>query len=500
MQETMKAMQEELRLLKKHIFGASSEKLPREDVEGQMDLLFNEAELYADFSAPEVEEQPAAARTRKRRSGSVCDVIPENTPVEIVEHRLSEDELYCPECGTTMVEIGKEIHRELKIIPARVIVREDHYYSYACAVCKDEAEKTPILTAPRKPAVIPGSFASPEAIAHIMNQKYVMASPLSRQAKAFERDGIQLSKQTMSNWILRAEQDWLRPVYEHLHEELCKSSVLHADETTLQVLHEEGKTAQSKSYMWLYRTSGDSEFPIILYDYQPNRKGVNAENFLKGFSGYLHTDGFAGYHKLREDIRIVGCWAHARRKLDDAVKALPKGEQATAAALEGQRYCSKLFAIEGKLADVTPEERYKQRLEQAKPVLDALLAWSHSVKAAPKSALGRAIYYLHEQWPYLLRYLEDGRLELSNNRAEQGMKKFAIGRKNFLFANVPKGAQGSAVIYSIVETAIANNLDPYRYLVWIMQTAPALSKTDPDWAAKLAPNNAPDEVKACSNN
>lgn len=275
-----------------------------------------------------------------------------------------------------------------------------------------------------------------------------------------------------------------------------QQEVLHADETTLQVLREPGKSAQSKSYMWLYRTSGDADQPIVMYEYSPTRKAANAKTFLEGFTGWLHADGYTGYHSLPQQIRVVGCWAHARRKFDEAFKAVPKQEQATCLALEGQRYCSALFALEKEWAELTAEERYKQRQERAKPVLDALLAWSRTKAAPPQSLLGKALHYLQEQWPWLIRYLEDRRLEISNNRAERSMKPFVMDRKNFLFANTPNGAQGSAVIFSLIETAKENGLDPFRYLVWMMQNAPALSISDSEWAVKLLPENAPAECRA----
>ena len=190
---------------------------------------------------------------------------------------------------------------------------------------------------------------------------------------------------------------------------------------------------------------------------------------------------------------MVGYRAHLRRKFDEAVKSLPQKDQANAAALQGQAYCSRLFSIEQELAELPPEERYTQRLERSKPVMDALLAWAETTNAAPKSALGKAIYYLKEQWPYLIRVLEDGRLELSNNRAERSIKPFVIGRKNWLFANTPGGAQASAMIYSLIETAKENGLDPYRYLLWVLRNAPQLSETDEAWAEKLLPANAPEE-------
>lgn len=489
LEKQIEQLMEAVRLSRRKQFGASSEKL-KEDGYEQLSLLFNEAEVYLPVPAKQ-EKTAVAAYTRQKRSTKWEAELPENVPVEVVEHRMSEEERKCPICGEMMEEIGKEVRRSLVVIPAQVKLREDRYYTYACRRCREEEIETPVVKTEKEPPVISGSYASPEAIAHIMVQKFVTGSPLYRQEQEWDRQGVKLSRQTMSNWILRAAEDWLRPVYEELHKRLVQHEVLHADETTLQVLREPGRSAQSKSYMWLYRTGGDAEHPIVLYEYRPNRKPKNAEVFLEGFQGWLHADGYPGYHSLPENIRVVGCWAHARRKFDEAVKSLPKEEQAGCTALEGQRYCSALFALEKEFADLPAEERKKQRQERARPILDAFLAWAETKKAPPKSALGKALYYLREQWPYLVRYLEDGRLELSNNRAERSIKPFVIGRKNFLFANTPNGAQGSAVIFSLIETAKENGLEPYRYLVWVLQNAPRMSRDMPGWAVKLMPENAP---------
>ena len=324
-----------------------------------------------------------------------------------------------------------------------------------------------------------------------------MYSPLYRLEQEFNRQGLKLSRQTMVNWLLNISEKWLRSVYDVLHEQLCREPVLHADETTLQVLKEPGRSSTSKSYMWLYRTSGSAKQAIVLYEYQPTRKAEHAEAFLKGFSGWLHADGYQGYHKLPGNIRVVGCWAHARRKFDEALGTLPQEKRKDSPAAMGECYCSQLFKLEQALAELTPEERYEKRLEQEKPVLDALLSWANEMqtKTAPKSALGKAIHYLQEQWPYLTRYLEDGRLELSNNRAERSIKPFVMGRKNWLFANTPGGAQASSVIYSLIETAKENGLDPYQYLLWILRNAPVLSQADAAWAEQLTPANAPQECK-----
>ena len=489
LENQVEVLMEALRLARHKQFGASSEK-SEDTLMEQLSFLFDEAEV---FSAAEKEAEEnvtiVAAHKRHKKHEYTLDNIPEDMPRERIEHRLEGEDLVCPQCGDTMTEIGTEVVNKLKIIPAQTVVEEHVYYTYACQTCNKEDIETPVVKAPREKNIIPGSFATPEAIAHIMTQKFVMGSPLYRQEQEINRKGIKLSRQTMSNWILKATEDYLTPVYEQLHRELLKRDVLHADETTLQVLHEPGKKPQSDSYMWLYRTSGDTDKPIVLYEYQPGRGAKHPKEFLTGYTGYLHSDGYAGYHDLGEDITVVGCWAHARRKFDEAVKSLPKGKAKGSSASQGLAYCNLLFGIEQEIADKTAEERYEQRLEQAKPILDALLSWANSRTAAPKSALGKALHYLKEQWPYLTNYLKDGRLEISNNRAERSMKPFVIDRKNFLFANTPKGATDSAIMFSLIQTAIENRLDPYKYLTWLMKQAKDADLTNEQTIQALLPWN-----------
>ena len=262
-------LMEALRLARHKQFGASSEK-SEDTLMEQLSFLFNEAEV---FSAAEKEAEEnvtvVAAHKRHKKHEYTLDNIPEGMTTKQVEHRLEGGDLVCPQCGDTMAEIGKEVVRTLEIIPAQMVVREDIYYTYACQACNKDDIETPVVKAPREKNIIPGSFATPEAIAHIMTQKFVMGSPLYRQEQEINRKGIKLSRQTMSNWILKATEDYLTPVYEQLHKELLKRDVLHADETTLQVLHEPGKKPQSDSYMWLYRTSRNTDKPIVLYEYQP---------------------------------------------------------------------------------------------------------------------------------------------------------------------------------------------------------------------------------------
>ena len=498
LESQVELLTEALRLARHKRFGASSEKTDESFME-QLSFLFNEAEVFSTAEKEEPEATDVAGHKRHKKHTYTLDTIPEGIPTKQVEHRLEGEDLVCPQCGDTMTEIGKEVVKTLEIIPAQYIVHEDIYYTYACKSCGENADEgceTPVVKAPREKNIIPGSFATPEAIAHIMTQKFVMGSPLYRQGQEINRQGIQLSRQTMSNWILRATEDYLVPVYQRLHEELLKREVLHADETTLQVLHEPGKAPQSNSYMWLYRTSGDADQPIVLFEYQPGRSAKHPKEFLSGFQGYLHTDGYTGYHSLPEGITVVGCWTHARRKFDEAVKSLPKGKANDSSAAQGLAYCDLLFKLEDSWTELAPEERYNQRLKQTKPVLDAMLAWANIRTAAPKSALGKAFTYLKEQWPYLTNYLKDGRLEISNNRAERSIKPFVIDRKNFLFANTPKGATGSAVMFSMIQTAIENGLDPYQYLTWLLKTANNADLKDAKIIESLLPWNAPEKCIA----
>ena len=496
----LKWLTEQLVLGKHGKYSFTSEQQEQLVLEG-FGRTMNEAELFADAAAPELppeeELETVSEHKRRKRSGTVTDIVPEDTPVVVVEHRLEGEELVCPKCGEAMVEIGKEVRKTLVIEPARFEIREDHYYTYACPRCKEENTEVPIVEAPKDRPLISGSFASPEAVAYLMTQKYVMGSPIYRMERDFLRKDIFLSRQTMSNWMLRCAADYLEPIYEELRQQLICRDVLHADETTLQVLREPGKKAQTKSYMWLYRTSGDAEQPIVLYDYKPNRKIENAEGFLGAFRGYLHADGYPGYHSLPEGITVVGCLAHARRKFADALKVLPMEQRRNSSPAEALRYFARIAAWEKKLEGASPKERYTKRLEKEKPILDALFAWADTRKnVAPKSMLGKALYYLREQRPYLERYLLDGRLESTNNRAERSIKPFVIGRKNFLFANTPEGAQGSAVIFSLIETAKENHLDPYAYLLYIFRTAPGLDRTIRGWAQPLLPENVPEICRA----
>jgi len=460
-------LMEQFRLAQHRRFGASSEKSDHDQVN-----LFNELEITSDILIPEPELVEVEKHFRKRKN-MVNDKLPEDLPVETVIHDLPAEEQICPECSGALHVMGhKTLRRELKLIPAKAFIVEHVCNVYACRNCERDECGVPIVKAAVSNPVIKGGFASPEAVAHIAAQKFVMGVPLYRQEQEWNRYGINLTRQTMSNWLIKATFEWLEPVYDVLKEILCLHKVLHADETSLQVLHEPDKPPESKSYMWLYRTSGDTDNPIVLYEYQPDRKAEHPKRFLEDFSGYLHADGYDGYHDLSDSIRVVGCFAHARRKFDEAIKGMPKKDQADSLAMVGKRFCDKLFSLERDFFDLTADERLQKRRELSKPVFDEFYRWIATRNPPPKTGLTAAVVYMQNQREYLERYLEDGRLEISNNRAERSIKPFVIGRKNWLFANTPRGAKASAILYSIIETAKENKLNPHEYLTYIFKNAP----------------------------
>ena len=460
----------------------------------QLSLTFNEAEGYVSPS----QFRETEVKGHKRKTHIFTDEkLPEGLDVEVIEHRLEGEDLICPECGSEMTEIGKTVRRTLVVVPAKVKIREEHFFTYACEKCKKDGTEVPIVKAERDAALIEGSFASPEAVAYFMNQKYVMGSPLYRLEQELKRDGVMLSRQTMSNWMMSCAYAYLEPIYLKLKEGLLREDILHRDETTLKVVKDHKDSNRKTGYMWLYRTGRYAEHPAVLYEYQPTRKGENAKEFLRGFKGYLHTDAYGGYRQLPPEVRISSCWAHRRRGFADALKSLPKDAPAVGRANEGLTYCNRLFEIEEETKDMSPEERKEYREKNSVPVLNEFREWIEANMGSipPKSKLGGAISYVLNQWDYLKVFLEDGRLEISNNLAERSIKPFVIDRKNFLFSNTSNGAQGSAIIFSVIQTALEYGLNPYRYLKYIFETAPGMDLGIEEVIEKLLPWNAPEECR-----
>ena len=464
-------------------FGASSEKtFP----DAQQITLFGDDEPSVVIDKPKSVENPQKRRKQKGKRQEDLSKL----PLEIITHEIPEEERDCPECGEMMTEIGVSTRDELKIIPAHVIHVQHRCKAYKCPVCTATSDKTPIIRAMMPAPLIKNSVASASAVAYIMTQKHLMHLPFYRLEQDFLRQGVFINRQNMAGWSIQVCEDWLTPIYDRLRENLLRHDVLHTDETTLQVLREPGKTAQQKSYMWLYRTGGDAKRPTILYEYQPGRGGEHPETFLRGWRGFCHTDGYSPYHGL-EGVTAVGCWAHVRRKFDEAFKIAKASDSPAKVGLD---FCNQLFALEREFAELSPLERYEKRKTQSKPVAEAFFVWAKSIYMPPKLAISRAIAYALKQEKWLMNFFGDGRLELSNNRAERSIKPFVIGRKNWLFASSVNGAKASSVAFSIIETAKENGLKPFEYLTFLLETLPSVAN---DQIESLLPwgNGVPDHCK-----
>ena len=484
----MKWLMERLHLSQARQYGKSSEKtIPSQ----QMTLnLFNEAEYRMDKEPePQPDEKETITYERKKKKPGRKE-LPPDLPIVTVEHRLPEEELGCDRCDGTKHEMSTIERYELEFRPARARIIKHVYYVYGCRKCEKEGTEVPIVVAPGPKALIPKSFASPSSLAYVMTMKYVDGLPLYRQEKHLERMGVTLGRSVLSNWMLKGA-DYLDCIYGVMKQVLLEREVLAADETTVQVLKEPDRPAETKSYMWLYRTGGDSDPPIVLFEYQQTRSSDHPVEFLKNFHGYLQVDGYSGYEAV-PGVILVGCFSHARRKFDEAIKALPPDlRKKPSKAKEGLDTINALFLIERKLKGCSPQERKEQRNLLSRPVMDSFRLWLDSLvnEVPPKSTLGAAITYCRNQWPKLMRFLEDGRLELDNNRAERSIKPFVMGRKAWLFANTPRGARASAIIYSIVETVKENKLNPFEYLVHVFEQMPNVDLKNPEVLQKLLPWN-----------
>lgn len=464
----LKWYEEQFRLLQHHRFGASSEKSV-----DQLDL-FNEAESILDTREESGRDDDDLETITYQRKKPGRKPLSKNIPREIVRYELPESEQVCS-CGHALHEAGEDRSEQLEIIPAQIKVIEHVQVKYGCRACENG-----IITVPKPAQPIPRSFASASLLAYIIVAKFMDSLPLYRQEMIFKRLSIDLSRATLSNWVLKSAE-LLMPFYDRLQAHLIQQKFIQADETTLNVIHD-GRETKSKSYMWLYQSgSHEAEHPVVLYDYQATRAGQHAKTFLQGFSGYLQVDGFAGYHVMEaEDCVLVGCMAHARRKFDEALKTLPKASRGNKVGMvqTALRKITRLYAIEKQIKALSVEQRYLIRQEKSKPILNDLKQWCDQsvTKTSKDSVLGKAIRYTLNQWTYLIRYLDNGNLQIDNNAAERHIKPFVIGRKNWLFNQTPRGADASAVLYSLVQTAIANNLEPFEYLKYLLTELPKLGR------------------------
>lgn len=299
--------------------------------------------------------------------------------------------------------------------------------------------------------------------------------PLYRLENGFRYDGVNISRQNMVSWTIACSERYLEAIYERLRAHLLQETVLHADETWVQVLREDGRSAQTKSYEWIYRTSGAAERKIAIYEYQETQSQEHPKAFLKDFKGLLHTDGYKVYHNLPPDITVIGCWSHVRRRFEAIVKNTSIEKRKDSEAAQGMAYINALFDLERKFEKLTADERYQKRLEQSKPVSNAFFAWVENLGALPKVPLGEAAGYALSQKRYLENVFLDGRTEISNNRAERTVKPFVMGRKAWLFSCTPAGARASSIMYSIIETAKENGLHPFKYMEFLLETLPHIN-------------------------
>jgi len=463
---------EQLNLALARRYAASSEKLSPDQIS-----LFDEAELDGEAEADSVvdvsiddDDITVAAHKRKKRGRKP---LPDHLPrIEII-HELPESERHCDHDGRRLTEIGEVISEQLDIIPAKIQVTRHIRKKYACDCGRC------IKTAPLPAQPIPKSMASPGLLAHITVSKYADALPLYRQETILQRIGIDIPRATLANWMIKVG-GLVQPLINLMHEQLLSHDIMQMDETTVQVLKESGKKAQSKSYLWLQR-GGPLEHPVVLYHYDPGRGAEVAKRLLEGFKGYLQTDGYDGYNAAvaENDLVHVGCMAHARRKFNDAVKAQGKNKK-RGKAHRGLTLIQKLYRVEKQARKLTPEKRYAQRQLYAKPILDEMRAWLENAlpQVPPSSVTGKALHYLHNEWDKLIRYLEDGRLEIDNNAAENAIRPFVVGRKNWLFSDSVKGVTASANLYSLIETAKANGLEPYAYLRYLFTELPKAQTVD----------------------
>lgn len=441
-------------------FAPSSEKLS-----DQLPLdLFNEAEETAEADEPASEgtvEVPAHTRRKKPRVS-----IPEHYPREDILYELNPAERMCPHDGTALKAIGTEDHEQLDIIPAQIKVIRHRRQKYICPCCEQYH-----VTAPKPPQPIEKSVASPGLLAYVATQKYCDALPLYRQSAIFKRAGIELERTNLANWMVRCGE-LVQPLVNLLQDRLLSQPIVHMDETTLQVLKEPGKTAQSQSYMWVMGHFGEQ--PAVVFHYAATRSQSVPLALLGEEVKAIMVDGYEGYERacIDYDIARLGCWAHARRKLVDAQKLQKAGK--TGKADQGLAFIQKLYAIETTAKNGPPDKRYNIRQQQAKPIIDKLRQWLEKSLPVvpPQSAIGKALHYLHNQWSRLILYLDDGEYPIDNNRAENAIRPFAVGRKNWMFANSQAGAKASANLYSLIESAKANGLNPYDYLKRVFKELP----------------------------
>jgi transposase len=443
-------LEEFIRNLRQKQFGSSSE--AQDTLQSG---LFDEGEAErTEETDPAADTVTVAAHARQSRKP---DRIPADLPREEIVHDLSDADKVCPHDGSALRLIGADISEQLDIVPAQIKVLRHVRRTYACPCCEQY-----VVTAKKPKQPIEKSLAAPGLLAHVATQKYVDALPLYRQTEIYRRIGVELDRTTLANWMVACGR-LVQPLINLIHDRMMEQAVLHMDETRVQVLNEPGRSAQQHSYMWVMRSI---QHPAVLYRYAPSRSGDVARQLLGDYRGALMVDGYEGYSAVcaAQHLTRLGCWAHARRKFVEAQKAQAKGK--TGKADQALAFIQALYRIEQLGKDTSPEERHAMRHAQARPIIDKIRQWMEKSipNTPPQTLLGKALSYVHNQWPHLIRYLDDGQYPIDNNAAENAIRPFVVGRKNWLFSASPSGATASANLYSLIETAKANGIEPYVYL------------------------------------
>ncbi len=489
-------LKEENKLLKARLFGKKSEVIT-ESLTEQKEL-FNEVEVEANAGEQvAIGEISVPAHIRKKRGRKA---LPDNLPREEIIHDLTEEEKHCSHCSKVLPAMGEDRSEELTIIPEQVKVIRHIRKKYGACDCDGtySDEEFGVKTAVMPPRMIPQSIVSPSLLAYIITAKFQDSLPFYRQSKQFERRGIELSRATLCNWALKAAEK-CGPLIEVLEKEISTSPLMQIDETRLQVLNEPDRPAERQSYMWVRRGESQGKV-VVLYNYSTTRSKEIPKAMLEDYQGYLQSDDYGGYDEVgrQRGIIHVGCFAHARRKFVDAKKV--SGDQ-PGLADEALRYIRELYQIERACRlkvsskEWTLDEFVCKRKERAGPVMLVFHRWLKKQKKAipPQRSLGKAIEYSLNNWTKLERYLESGYLTPDNNRVENAIRPFVIGRKNWLFSNTPRGANASACLFSIIETAKANDLEPYHYLNYLFTHLPAATD-DNDIEALLPTNVNPKDI------
>lgn len=468
--------EEYINLLLHKRFGANSEKYRSEQAD-----LFNEAEACAEEfpeqeAAVDVEENELSAPVvtsleRKRVAGR--QALPTQLPRLDIIHELPEPERFCTE-GHPLKAMGTEVSEQLDIIPAKIQVLRHIRIKYACPCCQGSVK---IALLPAQP--IPKSNASPGLLAYVSTSKFLDALPLYRQSKQFERIGVSIPRATLASWMIRSG-DLAQPLINLMQDQLNLFPFLQMDETTVQVLKEEGRSASSQSYIWV-RRGGPPDQPVVLFDYAATRSQAAADQLLQGSAGALQTDGYAGYAGIcvKHKLQHAGCWAHVRRKFDEALKAQSvKGNAGKAS--KALTLIQKLYRVEMLIKDQSPEEKRGVRQEKSLPILNELKIWLDTslAQVTPTSLTGKALHYMANQWSTLTVYCENGRVAIDNNAIERAIRPFVIGRNNWIFSDTVKGVKASANLYSLIETAKLNGLEPYRYLRHVFTELPKATSID----------------------